>query len=193
MPHLILIAGPNGAGKSTAAPGILRGTLYVSQFVNADTIALGLSAFAPETIGIQAGRVMLTRLHQLAESRENFAFETTLASKTFAPWIVKLKGKGYQFHLIYLTLPSPELAIGRVAERVRMGGHNVPEETIRRRYRGGIRNFFNLYQPLADSWRVYDNSSTSPGLIAHGCGLRVESVSNESAWSRLKEISNGNI
>lgn len=192
MPHLILIAGPNGAGKSTAAPGILCGALSVSQFVNADTIALGLSAFAPETIGIQAGRVMLTRLHQLAESRENFAFETTLASKTFAPWIVKLKDKGYQFHLIYLTLPSPELAIGRVAERVRMGGHNVPEETIRRRYQGGIRNFFNLYQPLADSWRVYDNSSTSPSLIAHGCGLRVESVSSESAWSRLKEISNGN-
>lgn len=191
MPHLILIAGPNGAGKSTAAPGILRGALSVSQFVNADTIALGLSAFAPETTGMRAGRIMLERLHQLSVSGENFAFETTLASKTFAPWIAKLKQQGYQFHLIFLTLPSPELAIGRVAERVRMGGHNVPEETIRRRYRGGIRNFFNLYQPLADSWRVYDNSTIAPALIANGNGLRVESVENEPTWNRLKEIANG--
>lgn len=191
MPHLILIAGPNGAGKSTAAPGILRGALSVSRFVNADTIAMGLAAFAPETAGIQAGRIMLDRLHQLAQSGENFAFETTLASKTFAPWIGHLKGEGYQFHLVFLTLPSPELSIGRVAERVRMGGHNVPEETIRRRFRGGIRNFFKLYQPLADSWRVYDNSSVSPRLIAHGSGLRVELISDELAWCRLKEISNG--
>lgn len=191
MPHLILIAGPNGAGKSTAAPGILRGAMSVSQFVNADTIALGLAAFAPETASMQAGRVMLERLHQLAENGEDFAFETTLASKTFAPWIEKLKGEGYQFHLVFLTLPSPELAIGRVAERVRMGGHNVPEEAIRRRYDGGIRNFFKLYRPLAESWRVYDNSSLSPRLIAHGSGLQVELIAAESAWERLQEISNG--
>lgn len=189
MPHLILIAGPNGAGKSTAAPGVLQGALAVSQFVNADTIALGLSAFEPERAAIQARRVMLVRLHQLAENREDFAFETTLASKTFAPWIRALKNKEYHFHLVFLTLPSAELAIERVAERVRMGGHNVPAETIRRRYASGIRNFFNLYQPLTDSWRIYDNSGFSPHLIAHGSGGVVECVADETAWSRLKEFS----
>lgn len=191
MPHLILIAGPNGAGKSTAAPGILQEALEVSQFVNADTIALGLSAFAPENAAIQAGRVMLTRLHQLAKNGEDFAFETTLASKTFAPWIETLKTEGYHFHLVFLTLPSAELAIERVAERVRMGGHGVPGETIRRRYVAGIRNFFKLYQPLTDSWRVYDNSDISPRLIASGRGKTVECTADESAWSRLKEFSNG--
>lgn len=187
MPHLILIAGPNGAGKSTAAPGVLQGALAVSQFVNADTIALGLSAFEPERAAMQAGRVMLARLHQLAEGQEDFAFETTLASKTFAPWIERLKSQGYHFHLVFLTLPSAELAIERVAERVRMGGHHVPAATIRRRFAGGIHNFFHLYQPLADSWRVYDNSEVLPHLIAHGSGGKVESVVDEPAWSRLKE------
>jgi predicted ABC-type ATPase len=190
MPHLILIAGPNGAGKSTAAPGILQGALAVSQFVNADTIALGLSAFEPEGAAIQAGRVMLDRLHQLAADGEDFAFETTLASRTFVPWIAKLKNQGYRFHLVFLTLPSPELAIERVAERVRLGGHNVPTETIRRRYFAGIRNFFNLFQPLADSWRVYDNSATEPHLIASGRGRNVELTTNIPVWNRLMEIRN---
>lgn len=191
MPHLILIAGPNGAGKSTAAPGILRGALEVSQFVNADTIALGLSGFEPERAALQAGRVMLTRLHQLAANREDFAFETTLSSKTFAPWIKQLKADGYRFHLVFLTLPSPELSIERVAERVRMGGHDVPAATIRRRYRGGIRNFFDMYQRMADGWRVYDNTETAPRLIASGSGTAVEYVADELSWNRLKEIANG--
>lgn len=191
MPHLILIAGPNGAGKSTSAPGILRGALEVSQFVNADTIALGLSGFEPERAALQAGRVMLTRLHQLADDREDFAFETTLSSKTFAPWIERLKNDGYRFHLVFLTLPSPELSIERVAERVRMGGHNVPAATIRRRYRGGIRNFFGMYQKLADGWRVYDNTETAPRLIASGSGMAVEYVADDLSWNRLKEIANG--
>lgn len=190
MPHLILIAGPNGAGKSTAAPGILQGALAVSQFVNADTIALGLSAFSPETASIKAGRVMLDRLHQLTTDSEDFAFETTLASRSFAPWIKKLKIQGYRFHLVFLTLPSPELAVERVAERVRLGGHNVPTETICRRYFAGVRNFFDLFQPLADSWRVYDNSATEPQLIASGCGQAVEFMTNMPVWNRLMEIYN---
>lgn len=188
MPHLILIAGPNGAGKSTSAPGILQGALEVSQFVNADTIALGLSGFEPERAAFQAGRVMLARLQQLAAEREDFAFETTLASKTFAPWIKQLKNDGYQFHLVFLTLPSSDLSIERVAERVRMGGHHVPEETIRRRYDAGIRNFFRLYHPLADGWRVYDNTDIAPRLIACGRGAQVEYVADAAGWSRLKEF-----
>ena len=137
---------------------------------------------------MQAGRVMLARLRQLAQNREDFAFETTLASKTFAPWISPLKNDGYHFYLVFLTLPSAELAIERVAERVRMGGHDVPSATIRRRYAAGIRNFFNLYQPLTDSWRVYDNSETAPRLIASGRGKTVECTADNTAWRRLTEF-----
>lgn len=128
MPHIIVIAGPNGAGKTTAAPTLLNNALNVSHFVNADTIASGLSAFAPEKAAIQAGRTMLERMRFLAN--ENFAFETTLASRSFAPWIIELKKQGYLFHLTYLMLDDPDLAVFRVAERVRLGGHSVPKETI---------------------------------------------------------------
>lgn len=159
MPHIIVIAGPNGAGKTTAAPALLGSALQIDHFVNADTIAAGLSAFAPEKVAIQAGKAMLERMHYLAENNENFAFETTLASKTFAPWIARLKKeKGYLFHLTFLILDSPELAISRVAERVKMGGHSVPEATIRRGFEAGLKNFFRLYKPLADSWQMYDNT-----------------------------------
>src|SRR5689334_18509082 len=149
MPHVIVIAGPNGAGKTTSAPALLGEALQIKHFVNADTIAAGLSAFAPEKAAIQAGKAMLERMHYLANNNENFAFETTLASKTFAPWIAKLKAeKGYLFHLTFLLLDSPDLAVSRVAERVKMGGHFVPEDTIRRRFKSGLKNFFNLYKPL---------------------------------------------
>jgi predicted ABC-type ATPase len=159
MPHVIIIAGPNGAGKTTAAPALLGAALQIDHFVNADTIAAGLSAFAPEKAAIQAGRAMLERMRYLASNNENFAFETTLASRTFAPWIARLKQeKGYSFHLTFLLLDSPELAVSRVAERVKMGGHFVPEETVRRRFVAGLRNFFQLYKPLADSWQMYDNT-----------------------------------
>ena len=190
MPHLILIAGPNGAGKSTSAPGILRGALAVSQFVNADTIALGLSGFAPENAAMQAGRVMLSRLHQLAEEGDDFAFKTTLASRSFAPWIAKLKMRGYRFHLVFLTLPSADIAIARVAERVRMGGHDVPASTIQRRFVSGIRNFFDLYQPMADTWRVYNTSDTKPRPIASGRGLVIESLTDKVKWTDLQGIAN---
>lgn len=134
--------------------------------------------------------MQLARMRQLAESRENFAFETTLASRAFAPWIAELKVFGYQFHLVFMTLPSPDLAIERVAERVRMGGHDVPAATIRRRYDAGIRNFFRLYQPLADGWRVYDNTDITPRLIANGSRAKVECVTDTAVWSRLKELNN---
>ncbi len=157
-PHVIIIGGPNGAGKSTTAPALLKGMLGVTEFVNADTLALGLSAFQPESVAFHAGRIMLERIHLLAKGRVDFAFETTLASRTFATWIDELKKTGYLFHLVFLWLPNPEFALARVAERVRMGGHNVPDEIVRRRYNKGIRNFFRLYKPLADTWFFYDNS-----------------------------------
>lgn len=166
-PRIILIAGCNGAGKSTLAPHLLRDTFGLTDYVNADTIAQGLSAFSPEKVSLEAGRVMLKRLHNLASRRENFAFESTLASRFYASWIAGLKQQGYEFDLFFIWLKSPELAIRRVEERVKRGGHSIEIATIRRRYARGLNNFFELYQPLADSCAVYDNSATgNPTLIA---------------------------
>jgi len=185
--NLIVIAGPNGAGKSTTAPSLLKGTLKVNEFVNADLIAQGLSGFRPEGTVFHAGRIMLERIHYLAKKRVDFAFETTLASRTFAPWISELLKTGYAFHLVFLWLPNEEFAVDRVAERVRMGGHNVPEETIRRRYHAGIRNFFRLYRPLSDTWFFYDNSGSEPRLVA--CGEREQEllVNDSAIWHNIKK------
>lgn len=189
MPNLIVLAGPNGAGKSTVAPVLLQETLRINEFVNADAIAQGLSAFNPEKVAFQAGRIMLKRLEELANQGADFAFETTLASRTFAPWIANLRQQtGYVFHLIFLWLPSPEMAIARVQQRVTEGGHNVPEKTIRRRYNSGIRNFFQLYQPLADRWRFYDNSNPAiTRLIASGIGIIEEVISENDKWETIKK------
>ncbi len=190
-PHVIVIAGPNGAGKSTTAPSLLKGTLGVTEFVNADVIAQGLSAFQPESAAFHAGRVMLERLHYLAKERVDFAFETTLASRSFAPWIAKLKQSGYTFYLVFLWLPSAEFAVARVAERVRMGGHDVPEETIRRRYNKGIGSFFRLYRPLSDTWRIYDNSARKgPRIVADGGIDRGETIYDPAIWSLIRGENN---
>lgn len=168
-PQLIILAGPNGAGKTTSAPVLLRDTLSVLEYVNADPIAEGLSAFDPSAVAIQAGRVMLGRLHELANQKRTFAFETTLATKFYAKWISELRNNGYRFQLVFLWLRSPDLAVRRVRERVRAGGHAVPEIVIRRRYVAGLQNFWRLYQPLADAWAVYDNSELNASVpIASG-------------------------
>lgn len=187
MPHMIIIAGPNGAGKTTSAPAVLRDALQVDDFVNADVIAQGLCGFHPEKEAIRAGRIMLERIHRLADDKANFAFETTLASRTFASWIPSMKKKGYHVHLVFLWLERVELAISRVKERVRLGGHSVPEETIRRRYQSGIKNFFNLYQPLLDYWKFYDNSQMNHlSVIASGISHDVV-VENQAIWQQLLE------
>ena len=191
MPHLIIIAGPNGAGKSTAAPALLKDALHVNNFVNADVIAQGLCAYQPERAAIQAGRIMLERIHTLANEKVNFAFETTLASRTFATWIPKLQKQGYQFHLIFLWLQNADLAVFRVKERIKAGGHSVPEETIRRRYAAGLKNFFHLYNPLADSWQLYDNSNTNNlSLIASEIKHHSLIIKDKEIWKKLSEISN---
>ncbi len=129
---------------------------------------------------------MLVRLKDLARQRVNFAFETTLASRTFAPWLRQLIAGGYSFRLVFLWLPSPDVAVARVAERVKIGGHTVPEETIRRRYTKGLRNFIMLYRPLAESWQAYDSSHTSsPMLIAAGDQASVQ-VSNVALWNSVE-------
>jgi predicted ABC-type ATPase len=186
-PQVIIIAGPNGAGKSTLAPYLLKDAFGLLEYVNADTIALGLSAFSPESVAFRSGRIMLERLHDLARAGASFAFETTLASRSYAPWIGELKGRGYGFHLLYLWLRTPELAVERVKERVRLGGHDVPEETILRRYRRGLRNFFALFIPLADTWAFYDNSMAGdPVTIATGKGDDNVTIHDADSWRKVK-------
>jgi predicted ABC-type ATPase len=187
-PQIIIIAGPNGAGKTTLAPFLLRDKLRLLEYVNADPIALGLSGFDPASVAIKAGRVMMHRLHELAERRKTFAFETTLAARSYAAWIEKLQPLGYNFQLSFLWLRSPELAVHRVRQRVRSGGHDVAEEVIRRRHDAGLRNFWNLYKPLADAWSVYDNSaSTEPISIATGGKGRIQKVLEPTSWAKFSE------
>ena len=178
----MILAGPNGAGKSTAAPALLQGALAVTEFVNADVIARGLSAFDPNSVAIAAGRVMLTRVRDLADQRTDFAFETTLASRSFAPWLHDLRTVGYAVHVFFLWLPSADFAVQRVADRVRAGGHDVPEQTIRRRYRSGLVNFFKLYEPIASTWRLYDASAPEPRPIADRLESQPRRVYDEAVW-----------
>jgi predicted ABC-type ATPase len=187
-PLVIVIAGPNGAGKSTMALRLLRDALAVSEFVNADPIAIGLSAFRPESVAMAAGRVMLARLKSLAAAGNDFAFETTLASRTFAPWLRSLRASRYRVHLAFLSLPSPDLAVARVAERVRQGGHDVPESVVRRRFDAGLRNLFALYEGIADTWQLFDNSGVGePRLVASGRAGHQGRILDAVAWANLRE------
>lgn len=187
-PLVVVLAGPNGAGKSTSAARLLREALAVEEFVNADTIALGLSAYRPEAAAVAAGRVMLERLRFLARARRDFAFETTLAGRGHARWLGDLRAAGYRAHLIFLSLPDPDLAVARVAERVRQGGHHVPEDVVRRRFAAGLTNLLSLYSGLVDSWQVYDNADLAgPRLIASRAAGMKAVIADPNAWENLKE------
>jgi predicted ABC-type ATPase len=185
-PKVVVLAGPNGAGKSTSAARLLLGALKVQEFVNADTIASGLSAFAQDRVAFEAGRIMLTRLKELAAARASFAFETTLASRSYAPWLAELRAAGYKAHVVFLWLPSADEAVARVADRVRAGGHDVPEPTIRRRYNAGLKNLLQLYIPLADTWQLFDNSLThSARRIAAGGAAGPARVHDPLTWQAI--------
>lgn len=188
MPNVVVIAGPNGSGKSTTAPKLLRDTLKVKEFINADVIASGLSAFAPDQAAFPAGRIMLRRMKELARLGENFALESTLSSRSLAPWLIRLQNDGYVVHLIFLWLVDANLAVKRVAERVKTGGHNIPEETVRRRYIRSISNFFNIYRPIADSWLMLDNSlQDSPKPVAwRNVGGPIQ-ITRNGPWNKLRE------
>ncbi len=166
-PQLVVVAGPNGAGKSTLAELLIPERFGILDYVNADVIAKGLSAFNPESVALDAGRITLVHLRDLAARRQDFAFETTLAGRSYARWIRELHAVGYRFHLLFVALAHPDIAVARVARRVELGGHNIPETVIRRRFEVGIKNFFELYRPCADTWAVYNNFEDSePRLIA---------------------------
>lgn len=162
---IIIVAGPNGAGKTTFAREFLPREAGCPVFVNADLIAAGLSPFAPERAAIQAGRIMLETIAQHVAKRESFAFETTLSGVSYSRQIPQWRQMGYRVELFFLSLPSADLAMQRVAERVRQGGHGIPEDTIRRRFDAGRRLFAAVYQPLVDQWVLYDNAGDEPALI----------------------------
>lgn len=165
---IIIIAGPNGAGKTTFAGEFLPKEAHCPAFVNADLIAAGLAPFEPERAAFRAGRLMLEEIHNLVRRGESFAFETTLSGRGYARLIPGWREQGYIVKLFFLRLASPELAVARVRQRVREGGHNIPEPVIRRRFAGGLRNFEALYKPLVDEWALYDNSGGEPVLIEEG-------------------------
>lgn len=174
VPRCIVIDGPNGAGKTTFAREFLPRFANIREFVNADLLAAGLSPFAPERAAVAAARLMLERIHQLARKRSNFGFETTLAGRGYAPMLRRMKDCGYQLHFIFMWLPSADLALARVANRVRMGGHSVPEPIIRRRFRAGLANFFKLYRPLADEWELFDSSQDPLRWVARSVAGKEE-------------------
>jgi len=165
---ILIIAGPNGAGKTTFAQDFLPQEASCPQFVNADLIAAGLSPFVPELAAVRAGRLMLQTIFVLARSGQSFAFETTLAGLSYLRHIRRWQEDGYHVTLFYLKLPSPEMAIARVAERVRQGGHNVPEAVIRRRFVAGWKNFEGLYRDVVDAWVLYDNAGKAPRMMDWG-------------------------
>ncbi len=189
VPLVVVLAGPNGAGKSTSAPYLLKDALAVDEFVNADTIAHGLSAYRPDAAAVTAGKVMLERLRALASLRRDFAFETTLSGRSHARWLRELQRAGYRTHLIFLSLPSADLAIARVADRVRRGGHHVPDAVVRRRFVAGLRNLFSIYMHAVDAWTIYDNADVvSPRLVASRAVGAATIVADAEAWESLKEL-----
>ena len=185
-PQFIIIGGGNGSGKSTSAALVLPGEI---PYINADEIAKGLPEVKGENKDARASRILIKAMDEHEARRQNFAIETTLASRSLAPRAARLRAAGYQFQLLFLWLDSPELNILRVAERVRKGGHHIPEGVIRRRYVAGLKNFFSLYLPLADIWRAYDNSALDdPQFVARGQQGQPETVFLPDTWNRMKEI-----
>lgn len=165
---VVIIAGPNGAGKTTFALEFLPREADCPDFINVDLIAAGLSPLDPERVAIRAGRLMLEEIERRVRAGSSFAFETTLSGRSYARMIPRWRAAGYHIKLIFLSLPTVDLAIARVAARVTQGGHNVSEASIRRRFGSGLRQFHELYKPLVNSWVLYDNSGMEPRMVASG-------------------------
>ena len=184
--NLYIIAGCNGAGKTTASYSILPTILDCKEFINADEIAKGLSPFQPETVSFEAGRIMLNRIEELLNKEVDFAFETTLATKSFAQTVQKAQSKGYTVTLLFFWLNSIDLAKQRVALRVSEGGHNIPLEVIERRYQRGINNLFDLYLPICDNVMAFDNSDKLPVMIFNKTKNTDIEITNNSLFNLLQ-------
>jgi predicted ABC-type ATPase len=190
MPNLYIISGCNGAGKTTASYTVLPEMLNCDEFINADEIAKGLSPLNPDKSAIDAGRIMLNKIDKLISNHADFAFETTLSTKSYVKTIQKAVDNGYDVTLLYFYLDSIELAQERVHTRVLEGGHSIPDDVIRRRYLSGIQNLFNLYIPITNYWMIFDNSNPEISLIAEGNYDIDINIQNNRIFEQLKEINN---
>jgi predicted ABC-type ATPase len=190
QPHAVIVAGPNGAGKSTLAPQLLVGEFDVPTYVNADVIAQGLSGFDPASAAIQAGRIMLARLEDLRRERADFALETTLSGLSLRKMVDRLLADRYAVHLLYLWLSNPETSRERVHTRVRMGGHSIPEDAIRRRFLRSVYNFDRIYRKITTNWLVYNASAAisaeEPVPIALGAGDAILQINDRTSWDALQ-------
>ncbi len=186
MPTLYIIAGCNGAGKTTASMTLLPEILNCKEFVNADSIAAGLSPFHPEGVSFEAGRLMLQRMEYLISQKETFAIETTLTTISYRNTIAKSKTVGYEVTLIYFWLNNVDLALQRIAHRVKKGGHNVSEDVVKRRYSKGISNFIKIFAPIVNSWMVFDNSGKKPVLVAEH-KLLEKIIHHQKLWNNFLE------
>jgi len=184
MPNLYIIAGCNGAGKTTASLTILPEVLNCREFVNADSIAAGLSPFNPESVAFEAGRIMLQRIGALMKEGVDFAFETTLSTRSYVGLVKEAQMQGYRVSLLYFWLFSPEFARQRVADRVKNGGHNIPADVIERRYYRGIHNLINLYLPVVNEWKIID-SNDSALFIAERTENGKEIIFNSELWNLI--------
>jgi predicted ABC-type ATPase len=190
LPNIYLIAGCNGAGKTTASNTMLPEMLECKEFVNADSIAAGISPFQPESVSFEAGRFMLQRIEQLVKAKVDFAIETTLSSRNYLLKVKEWQKQGYEVILIFFWINSPSLAIERIKDRVKKGGHSVPKEIVIRRYYRGIKNLFKYYLQICDYWLVIDNSRESPDIVVEGNKDLELEIFNKQIWSTIKEIYN---
>ena len=165
-PQVYIIAGPNGSGKTTFATAFLPNYAECPTFINADTIARGLSGFSPDAVALKAGRILLEQIETYASKKIDFAFETTLSGMTYLSRFKDLKKEGYRIHMFFLWIPDVKLSLARVANRVKMGGHGISEKVVRRRFHKGISNFFKHYRQILDSWILFDGSGKFPYPIA---------------------------
>ena len=188
MANLYVISGCNGAGKTTASYSVLPDILNCKEFVNADEIAKGLSPFQPDKVAIEAGRIMLNRIKELINHDVDFAFETTLATKSYVRLIREAQSKGYFVTLVYFWLNSPELAVERVRNRVNSGGHNIPEDVIYRRYESGINNLSKLYLPICDYWMIIDNSEPPFQIVAEGVKTENIEINNQIIYNQIVKL-----
>jgi len=185
LPKVYLIAGCNGAGKTTASLTLLPEMLECKEFVNADNIAAGISPFQPDKVAIEAGRLMLKRINDLTDMKIDFAIETTLSSRNYISKIKEFQKKDYEVVLIYFWLNTPVLAIERIKERVKKGGHFIPDEIVNRRYYRGINNLLKYFIPLSDYWLIYDNSSQNAVMVADGINDIEINIINDEIWDKI--------
>lgn len=184
--RVLMIAGPNGAGKTTTAKLLTKNSTVLYEFINADEIARGLAPLHPESVAVAASKLMLKRMHELLNAGKSFAFETTASGSNYIKHLKTAKENGYEFYLVYLWLRSPEYAINRVAQRVKQGGHYVPEEIIIRRYYSGMKNFFTHYLPLSDQALILDNSGEQERIIAIKNKNRPIDILDEVVWKKIE-------